>query len=235
MNRLVYLLTILITAVAPRVSAAEFSNLDFEEADPALREKDQGPFGTSGPTLSRIPHWTFWIGNKQQATVGFNLATVDGPSTSLHDRRTFGPEFNRYPSPPFQGSFGFIFKSQAASADEVPSLKQSATIPPQSRTITIHVFGDPIRVFINDQPIALSYQLIQGSPSTPPYLPMTLAFGDVSAFAGKPVSLRIAPDTENSSRTFTGIDQIAFTKNVMIKSDQVLVDEGDPIVLLRLK
>ncbi len=235
MNHLPRLLSVFLVCTISQISAAEFANLDFEQADPQLLEQDPGPFGTSGPTLTRLPHWTFWIGEEQQATVGFNRATVDGPSTSLHDLRAYGPAFNLYPSPPFQGSFGFIFRSQAASPDVLPSLRQTATIPKDAKTITIHVFGDPIRVFINDQPIPISYQLIQGGKPTPPYLPMTLAFGDISAHAGKKASLRIEPDAANSTRTFTGIDLIAFSSDVIVKPDIVLIDEGDPIVLRRLK
>lgn len=221
--------------LATSLQAAGFANLDFEEADPSLLETDQGMFGTTGSTESRIPHWSFWIGNIQQFTIGNNSATIGALQTSLHDRRSFGPDFNRYPPPPFEGSFGFIFNSQVSSNDFLPSLQQSGTIPTESKMIQILVFGDPIKVYLNGQLIPLTYQLNKEIEPTPPYLPLTIAYGDISNFAGKQATLRIEPDSNNAVRTFSGIDKVQFTNELLVFSDSVLVDEGDPIVLRRLK
>ncbi len=235
MKALTYISSFLLMLAAASLVAAEFQNLDFEAADSAILDQDQGDFGTSGSVEARLPNWSFWLGEVKQTLVGLNRATVDGLSTSLHDRRPFGPAFNRYPSPPFNGSFGFIFKSQIETVDQLPSLRQTGLVPKTTKMIRIRVFGDQIKLSLNGQAIDLSYQLIFGGSTRPPFLPLTYAFGDISAFAGKQVTLQIEPDRENAVRRFTGIDDIEFTDETIARSDVILIDEGDPIVLRRLK
>ena len=235
MKPLAYIASCLLMISSSALVAAEFQNLDFEEADPAMLEIDQGDWGTSGPADTRLPRWTFWLGNVQQTVIGLNRATVDGLSTSLHDKRAFGPAFNLYPPPPFKGSFGFIFKSQIKTPDHSPSLRQTGTIPKTAKMIRVRVFGDQIKISLNGQAIDLSYQLIIGASAGRPYLPITYAFGDISTFAGKTVTLKIEPDTENAVRTFAGIDNVEFTDEIIVSSNVILIDEGDPIVLRRLK
>ena len=101
--------------------------------------------------------------------------------------------------------------------------------------IQIRVFGDPIKVYLNNQPIPLTYQLDASTKTKSPYLPMTIAYGNIASFAGKEVTLRIEPDTANAVRTFAGIDSIQFGNEELVFSDSVAPDEGDPIVLRRLK
>ena len=225
---------VMLTALAPMAFGAAFDNLDFEKADPALLEQDHGSFGTIGPVESRIPGWSFWLGTAKQSVVGLNRSTVGGPLTSLHDRRSFGASFNRFPGPPVTGNFGFLLKTQIPDLQKLPSLRQSGIIPSGSLSIQLTVFGDSVKVFINDVNIPLKYQLVD-IPDTPkPFQPITIASGNIASFANKEVRLRIEPDTTRSVRTFAGIDDIKFSKDTMDET-AIAADQTDPIILRRLK
>ncbi len=217
--------------------AAEFANLDFESAPLALATEPQGDFGTTGTVAERLPAWSFWLGQEPQTLVGHNQATVDGIRTSLHDQRPFGPPFLRYPSPPYDGNFGFLFQSQIQDPALHPSLRQTGTLPAGTQTIQIRVFGDPIRVYLNQVEIPLKYMLTSDPQSAGPYLPITYAIGEIDpAFVGKEIELRIEPDTENAIRTFSGIDNIRFLSESIVVAEVILEEnEEDPIVLRRLK
>lgn len=223
-----------LTLLCASAAAAEFSNLDFEQANPNLSKQDQGPFGSDGLAADLIPHWSFWLGTERQSLIGHNRSTIDSPLSCLHDGRPFGVKFNRFPAPPFEGIFGFMLKSQIRDTKRLPSLRQEGTLPLGVQSIRIRVFGDPIKLFLNDQPIVLHYELI-ATKAILPYHPISMAYGDISGFGGKRVLLKIEPDAENAIRTFSGIDNIEFLHEPILLPDESIPLEDDPILLRLLK
>lgn len=224
----------LTTVLAPMALGATFKNLDFEMADPALLDQAQGSFGTIGSVTSRIPGWTFWLGKAQQSVVGLNRSTVGSPLTALHDRRPFGPSFNRFPAPPISGNFGFLLKTQISNLQKLPSLRQAGTVPSGTKSIQLRVFGDPIKIFIDDIAIPLGYQLVEAPDAPKSFRPVTIAYANIGSFSGKHIRLRIEPDTTKSVRTFAGIDDISFSPEA-ISNNTVSADQNDSITLRRLK
>ena len=182
-----------------------------------------------------LTNWTFSLGHETQSQVGFNLLSLDQILSSLHDRRPFGPRFNPFPSPPIQGDFGFIFRTQITDPSKLPSLAQKGTLPLEIRMIRIRVFGDPVKLLLNGTSIPMRYDLLPLPKEQSPYLPLTLAYANVSAFAGKEVTLRFEPDWKHAIRRFSGIDQIEFLNETLVMSESRGLDEENPIILRRLK
>ena len=81
----------------------------------------------------------------------------------------------------------------------------------------------------------MRYDLLPLPKEQSPYVPLTLAYANVSAFAGKEVTLRFAPDWKHAIRRFSGIDQIEFLNETLVMSESRGRDEENPIILRRLK
>jgi hypothetical protein len=198
---------------APTLIAADFQNLDFEQALVRPAPPNYVPFDAANPisASAAIPHWTAQEDSSFLTALWGAPVALDETSVAL-----VGPGYN-----PLEGSYSINLYAMADAPDgyfKTASISQIGDVPDDARSIQLLVRGlgyiqATPEVTLNGTPISL---IPQSAGSTA----MTLA-GDVTAFAGTTATLTIKAEATPGApgihdfENFFYLDSIAFSAEIV--------------------
>lgn len=185
-----------VSLVALRAPATPFVNLDFEQATVVFDPPGNPVFIQAA---AAFPGWTAAIDGAPTSVVHYNFIGVGGPSVSLWDR----PNINQN-IPLLEGQYMATLVSGVGS-NTVSSLSQTGDVPAVAQSITMLAQNNqgPPTLTINNVEVPLIK--IGGGPF--PFDAGVFA-GDISGFAGQPVTMRFVSEAPNG---INALDHIEFS------------------------
>jgi hypothetical protein len=197
----------------------QFQDLDFEQANPVIDLRS--PFYPNGVTASSaLPGWTAYLGNVPQTDVLQNRSTIDEASVDI-----FGPNYPAAEQSPdfipgtIDGNYSVLL--QAGNIPETltdinASIAQLGFVPATAQSLEFKTYMTPTTEF------SVS---IDGNSLTPVILGnnanYTLYGINIPSYAGQPIELEFTALFNESGPSWLGLDDIAFSPNVVPEPSMV--------------
>jgi len=198
-----------LAAMSSPVFSAAFQDLDFDSATTNITvalPPDQG--AGYGPASDLLPGWQLLQGTNPVSLVGLDLNPISLGVASIYDGNSQG-----FPAPVL-GEFSLgLFPGYNLIFDYQPfSLLQTGDIGANIRSIRFLNYGSPFTLTVNGAPISLAYEYQPGSLD--PDTRQAIVTGDISAFAGQTVQLKLTT-MDIPGSTVNGLDNIEFSTQIV--------------------
>lgn len=213
-------LVFLVLALVWNASAAPFQNLGFDNANTNnVTPRNPPDRDFFGPASEVVPGWQLLLGTSQESEVGLN-ALLPGPGYSsimTSDNQLGRPVVGLY-------SLSLIpFYGGADPSQFRPyTLIQNGDIPLGSLSMRFINYGAPVDLYVNGSLVPLFYDY--GAVVPDPNARLANVSGDISAFAGQNVELRLVTLFRTTGAYVSGLDSISFSA----------IPEPSAVVLLTL-
>ena len=199
----------LLAVMSSPVFSAAFQDLDFDAATTNITvtlPPDQG--AGYGPASDLLPGWQLLQGTDPVSLVGLDLNPISLGVASIYDRNSQG-----FPAPVL-GEFSLgLFPGYNLIFDYQPfSLLQTGDIGANIRSIRFLNYGSPFALTVNGALIPLEYEYQPGSLDLDTR--QAIVTGDISAFAGQTVQLRLTT-VDIPGSTVNGLDNIEFSTEIV--------------------
>jgi len=194
--------------------SAPFQDLGFDDANTNNLTTTGFPptlgLGIGTPS-DLLPGWQLYYGGGPYSdALWVNLTFIDTGLASLYNRSNVGPS----PKNPFPvaGAYSFAmwpgFLGQPLHYTPFV-LSQTGDVPANAQALHFTIFGGQFEVRVNDNLLNVSYT--EGPPTADTNTRRGDAVADISAFAGKTVTLKfITLDTQDITTVVNGLDSIDF-------------------------
>jgi hypothetical protein len=198
---------ILLIAASSALAQGTFRNLDFEEAIANISPDQPAGFVSAADGL---PGWNAYVSSTEDTNVFQQLSQIGFNNPALSSTWVSVQSDSAVNAPALDGSFSVLLQSginatPTGFSKSQSAISQTGIVPASAHSLIFRTTG-PVLLSLAGRPIYLS--AVPGSPG--------LVGGNISAFEGQTVELRLAALSSGTANPFSAlIDDIQFSNMVI--------------------